>query len=260
MKRWMMAAGGASVIVAAGVGIGLGSIPAANGTISGCYDKKGGALRVIDAASQTCRSTETSLVWSQTGPAGPQGPIGPTGAQGLKGDPGTPGSVGPKGDPGPAGAQGDPGAVGPAGPAGPPGSPAVSRMDGAPAAQGVALSTSDTAAIVRSVTITDTSDIMAMASGVIGADFANPGQNPSGALRLVWCGAGPCETLLGSERSSGIVGAGGPSSVPQAAFATQGVITVSPPGGQLILMGLSNTQGGIRLIDTSMSYLVVKRP
>jgi hypothetical protein len=51
----------------------LAAIPAANGTISGCYSNKG-ALTVIDAESgQTCKNNETALNWNQTGPQGPAG-------------------------------------------------------------------------------------------------------------------------------------------------------------------------------------------
>jgi len=64
-------------------GIAYASIPAANGVISGCYDKNGGTLRVIDAPGTTCNSAkELPLTWNQTGPQGPQGAKGDTGPQG----------------------------------------------------------------------------------------------------------------------------------------------------------------------------------
>lgn len=65
------------------VGVTSASIPAADGTINGCYDKNSGKLRVIDAPGVTCDNNETAIIWSQTGPArppGPQGPAGPAGA------------------------------------------------------------------------------------------------------------------------------------------------------------------------------------
>jgi hypothetical protein len=71
------ALGGLLVLLAAGAAIA--SIPDSTGVINGCYNKVNGNLRVIDAASQTCRPDETAIFWSQTGPAGPQGPPGPMG-------------------------------------------------------------------------------------------------------------------------------------------------------------------------------------
>jgi hypothetical protein len=65
------------------------AIPDSSGAISGCYAKKGGKLRVVKAG-KTCKKTERSLVWSQTGPAGAPGAKGPAGPKGVKGDPGTP--------------------------------------------------------------------------------------------------------------------------------------------------------------------------
>lgn len=45
----------------------LGAIPASNGTISACYDKKG-LLRVIDIdANQVCSTTEKPLSWNKQG-------------------------------------------------------------------------------------------------------------------------------------------------------------------------------------------------
>jgi uncharacterized protein YjbI with pentapeptide repeats len=46
----------------------LAAIPSANGTISGCYNNKTGALKVIDSeAGKTCASGQTALNWSQNG-------------------------------------------------------------------------------------------------------------------------------------------------------------------------------------------------
>jgi hypothetical protein len=85
-------------------GIAYAAIPAANGTITGCY-KANGSLRVVDAeAMQTCTSTEQQLVWNQTGPQGVQGIQGPDGQTGPQGPPGPPGPPGPQG---PSGALGD---------------------------------------------------------------------------------------------------------------------------------------------------------
>ena len=59
--------------------ISLGAIPGASGTISGCYSKSNGALRVIDTESgAACASNkENALSWNQQGPQGPAGPPGP---------------------------------------------------------------------------------------------------------------------------------------------------------------------------------------
>jgi len=43
-------------------GVAVATIPA-NGTITACYDKKTGGLRAIDAATQSCRTTEAQLTW-----------------------------------------------------------------------------------------------------------------------------------------------------------------------------------------------------
>jgi hypothetical protein len=52
--------------LSAGIGVATGAIPASDGTISACYSKLNGALRVIDrAARQTCKSSETPLSWKQ---------------------------------------------------------------------------------------------------------------------------------------------------------------------------------------------------
>ena len=85
----------------------LAAIPGAGGVIAGCYDRKGGALRVIDAqAGKTCTKDELKLTWNQLGPQGLKGDPGPQGLQGV------PGPKGDKGDPGPQGIQGVPGVSG----------------------------------------------------------------------------------------------------------------------------------------------------
>ena len=76
----------------------LAAIPGAGGVITGCYDKRSGAMRVIDAqAGKTCTKDELKLTWNQLGPQGPQGlkgDPGPQGLQGIKGDKGDPGTPG----------------------------------------------------------------------------------------------------------------------------------------------------------------------
>jgi len=86
-KFWLVGA-----VVAAGLaGTAYATIPGGDGVIHGCYTKSGGTLRVIDASVTKCKSTETSLDWSQRGLPGPQGP------QGEQGEPGEPGPPGPAG-------------------------------------------------------------------------------------------------------------------------------------------------------------------
>jgi len=104
-------AAGLAVLVVGG-GVALATIPGSGGAISGCYSKKDGTLRVIDASSATCKTGEAALTWNQTGPQGPKGDPGP---QGPKGDQGPQGPQGPKGDMGPIGLQGVPGPQGPQG-------------------------------------------------------------------------------------------------------------------------------------------------
>jgi hypothetical protein len=81
------------------------SRPGSDGTITGCYAKKKGTLRVVKAASR-CTKKEVAISWSQRGPRGQGGDAGASGPQGPKGDTGTQGL---KGDAGPRGADGAPG-------------------------------------------------------------------------------------------------------------------------------------------------------
>lgn len=96
----------ATASVAITASITSGSIPGPNGLITGCYNKSGGTIRVIDTSVTTCGSNETSLQWNQIGPQGPVGPQGPAGPQGVAGPQGP---AGPQGAQGPAGPQGTPG-------------------------------------------------------------------------------------------------------------------------------------------------------
>jgi hypothetical protein len=109
------------VFTLVGGGAALATIPDA-GTISSCYAKTAGALRVIDASSAQCKSTESSLSWNQTPPQGPQGAAGPQGPKGGQGDQGPQGVKGSTGDAGPAGP------AGPQGPQGPPGNPGYFKV------------------------------------------------------------------------------------------------------------------------------------
>ena len=113
-------------------GVAYASIPDAGGVIHGCYQKNNGQLRVIDPASDSCRSSEAGLDWNQVGVRGPTGSRGPTGAagadgkdgkDGVDGKDGKDGAAGPTGPTGRAGNDGRPGSDGARGPTGPPGSP-----------------------------------------------------------------------------------------------------------------------------------------
>lgn len=133
------------------------SIPAANGVITGCYERKNGnkgsELRVIDVeVGQKCSSKDQQITWNQTGPAGAPGPAGaqgipgpagaqgvpgPTGPQGIPGTPGAPGPVGPQGPQGERGFPGPVGTPGAPGPQGPQGVPGPAGVQGIPGAQGL---------------------------------------------------------------------------------------------------------------------------
>jgi hypothetical protein len=81
-----------------GLAAAFGAIPSSDGSISGCYTKVGGVLRVIDKAKgEACLSKlETAITWQQAGPVGPKGDpgaTGDTGPEGPKGDPGAPGGA-----------------------------------------------------------------------------------------------------------------------------------------------------------------------
>jgi hypothetical protein len=76
-RRGAWLAVGLGAIAAAAVS--RATIPAADGTISGCYARKSGKLRVVDGTP--CKRSEEAVTWSQTGPQGPTGGTGPAGAE-----------------------------------------------------------------------------------------------------------------------------------------------------------------------------------
>jgi hypothetical protein len=67
--------------------VAIAAIPStANGNITSCILKTSGATRIIDyQTGKRCKATETTLNWSQAGPAGPAGPSGPAGPEGMAG-------------------------------------------------------------------------------------------------------------------------------------------------------------------------------
>jgi hypothetical protein len=95
----------AAVLIAAGSGTALASIPDSGGVIHGCYKPQGNGsnspLGVIDTALSNgkCPNGDTELTWNQTGPQGPQGATGATGQTGSQGPAGAtgPSTAGPSG-------------------------------------------------------------------------------------------------------------------------------------------------------------------
>lgn len=127
-KRRLLAMGigltAVGVATTGGVAAAQYSGVSGSGVISGCWQTKGGAIRIVDHFP--CPSGELPLRWNQQGRPGVAGPAGPPGADGAAG-------TGPAGPAGPAGAPGPSGAPGPAGSAGSAGSPGA---QGAPGATG----------------------------------------------------------------------------------------------------------------------------
>jgi hypothetical protein len=83
-----------SAILAMGATMASASVPAADGTYTGCYFKSLGTIRLIDTAipAQKCvAGVETLVTWNRTGL---QGPAGPAGAPGTAGAPGKDGANG----------------------------------------------------------------------------------------------------------------------------------------------------------------------
>ena len=84
--------GALAVATVAIAGIAFAQIPD-GGVISGCY-AKGGALRVIDASSTSCKQGETLLQWNQKGVPGTNGTNGSDGVDGSDGADGADGVSG----------------------------------------------------------------------------------------------------------------------------------------------------------------------
>jgi hypothetical protein len=66
-------------------GFAVARIPSRDGTITACYEKKKGTLRVIDEKKKCSRKSERKLTWNKQGRAG---------SDGLAGSPGRPGDPG----------------------------------------------------------------------------------------------------------------------------------------------------------------------
>lgn len=61
----------AALVIALG-GAAFAAIPSSDGTISACYHKSNGNVRLVESAGD-CRSSESAVSWNQRGPAGPPG-------------------------------------------------------------------------------------------------------------------------------------------------------------------------------------------
>ena len=93
MKRRPAIAAALVTMVAVAAGVAYATIPDASGVIHACYKTNNGQLRVVDDATESCKSSETEIAWSQVGPSGPTGATGPSGASGSSGPSGPAGSA-----------------------------------------------------------------------------------------------------------------------------------------------------------------------
>jgi Collagen triple helix repeat (20 copies) len=93
-------------------GIAMTPRDAAADTISGCFSKSTGSLRIVVSVG-ACKSGEVGITWNDEGAPGPQGPTGPAGPAGAAGATGATGADGADGATGPQGPEGPTGPVGP---------------------------------------------------------------------------------------------------------------------------------------------------
>ena len=68
---------GAALVLMIGGAVAYASIPATDGTITGCVLKSSGHVRIIDTATESCKSTETTVPWNQAGQPGEDGADAP---------------------------------------------------------------------------------------------------------------------------------------------------------------------------------------
>jgi hypothetical protein len=71
-------------LVLAGSGFAVAAIPGPGGVIKGCFNKRNGALRVLDAKKRCARS-EKAIAWNQQGKPGVGGAAGASGPAGKPG-------------------------------------------------------------------------------------------------------------------------------------------------------------------------------
>lgn len=113
--RSVLASSLAIVVVAGGLAWATGHIPGDDGVIHGCFNTSNGNLRVIDATTTSCKSSESAIFWNQEGVPGDDGTDGVDGVDGSNGTNGVDGSNGTdgtNGDTGDTGQQGPPGVSG----------------------------------------------------------------------------------------------------------------------------------------------------
>jgi len=82
INRVVPIAVGVAVLIGIG-GVAAAQIPSADGTISSCYTKSTGAIRILDGDSGSCKKGETSLTWNQHGNPGINGTNGTNGVSGY---------------------------------------------------------------------------------------------------------------------------------------------------------------------------------
>lgn len=113
MLRRALILGGLCVVVAAVASVGWAMTSATNDKLVACAKKRGGALRLVEAAKD-CGKTERAVTWNQQGLRGLRGVAGADGVNGENGIDGEDGVDGDDGADGVDGIDGDDGAPGPA--------------------------------------------------------------------------------------------------------------------------------------------------
>ena len=81
--RALTVIGAALVLMAAGA-VAYAQIPSADGTISACYTKSTGTIRIVNTGV-ACKKGETSLAWNQHGNPGTNGTKCTNGTSGVSG-------------------------------------------------------------------------------------------------------------------------------------------------------------------------------
>jgi hypothetical protein len=92
-------------VIAAVAALAPAGVRGPDGVITACV-KRGGSVRIVDAARPRCRRGETRVRFNQRGPKGARGPAGPSGSAGAGGSAGAAGFAGLAGLPGATGAPG----------------------------------------------------------------------------------------------------------------------------------------------------------
>jgi Collagen triple helix repeat (20 copies) len=203
-----------------GVSRAFASIPAPDGTYTGCYLKGAGLLRLIDTAipTQKCLDKlEVQVTWSKMGPTGPSGAAGAAGLPGPAGAPGIDGTnvtalaidprtdfrcglldgveifqngvstavicsiQGPQGLPGPTGAQGP---TGPAGLAGVNGSQGPQGEPGPQGPQGIPCSVPANGAIAGQLAMCSGSFVFSGAHVFVPGRSFSATTGPSGQFQI----------------------------------------------------------------------------